>query len=94
MDQDKRKKLAILVMVVGMTGFFVSFAYFGLFGTQIEYANAAYMLKSACGLGFLLSGLFFGAYLYGDKQFAVRVTGSLAALFLIAYLLGRAIHKI
>ena len=93
MDQDKRTKLALLIMVVAMAGFFLSFAYFGLFGTKIEYANAAYMMKAACGFGFILFGLFLGAYVYGEKQFAVRVAGGLAALVLIAYLLGLAIHK-
>ncbi len=94
MNQDKRKKLAALVMIVALTGFFVSFAFFDLFGTKIDYANPAYMLlKVACGFGFIVLGLFAGMYLYGGKQLAVRVAGRLAAALVIAYLLGFALHR-
>ena len=78
---------------MGILTIFIAPPYFGVFGTKIQYTNPTYMLGLACGFGFLLLGLFFGAYVYGDKQFAIRITGSLAALFLIAYLVGRAIHR-
>ncbi|MGH9524136.1 MAG: hypothetical protein ACRD3E_16560 [Terriglobales bacterium] len=93
MDQNKRKKLAVLVMVLGLIGFFVSFAHFGLSNTKIEYANPAYMLKLLCGCGFIVLGLFAGMYLYAGKTFAARFATSLGGALLIAYLIGLAMHR-
>lgn len=93
MNNANKKKLAALIMGVGVAGFFISFAHFHLFGSTINYTDTAEVLEMGCSFAFLVLGLFFGMYLYAGRSFAVRAAGSITAFLLFSYVLGLLLHR-
>jgi hypothetical protein len=79
-------------MILGITEFFLAFAYFGQSSTRIEYKNTAYMLKMACTFAFPVVGLYLALFFYAGRKFANQIGGLSVICLLAAYLLGLLLH--
>ena len=91
-ETTKNKKIGLLIMCLATIGFFFFFAYFDQSGTEIQYRNLNYMLKTITTTAFLPLGLYFGLYFYGGKKLAMQIGGWLALLLILSYLIGFITH--
>lgn len=92
MQIEKNKKKGVLIMLLGVVGFFFLILLFQQSGSQIQYKNIDYMLKMLCTYGFLLLGLSGGLFYYSGKKLAIQIGGGIAIFLTVALILGFLLH--
>ena len=79
--------LGLLIMVMGLAGFFAGMAYFDLFGKDIQYNGKE--LVPAC---FLMFGMYGMGHAFGGRRLGLKYAGVWTILVIAAALIGALRH--
>lgn len=92
MQTEKNKIMGLVLMFLGIAGFFFFFWYFQLNGAKLDEKNIPLLLKMIFTTFFPLLCLYFGLYFSHTKKLANQIVGSLVVFLIVAFILGSLLH--
>lgn len=88
MDMRKQKLIAIGLIILALTGFFLSMHFLGLFGSKIEYTNINYILKDLVPLFFITIGMYGVGYVINGNKTGLQWIKWWLILYLSMWVIG------
>ena len=89
MPENKKKWIGILIMTLGIIGFFTSMTVLNVWGKQVDQ-DPIMILKSFIGFSFIALGLGGGlGYMVGGVKIAIKYFFYIILIFILAGILGK-----